>query len=86
MAVILKEVQTKKDLKRWVDFPNKMYKNVDFIKPTISELKNIILNHLELASNYYGENEALLLFRKHLGWYSSGMVGSSEFRNKINRN
>ena len=33
MTVILKEVQTKKDLKRWVDFPNKMYKNVDAYVP-----------------------------------------------------
>ena len=25
MGVIIKEVVTKKDLKKWVDFPNKLY-------------------------------------------------------------
>lgn len=28
MSIITKEVLTKKDLKKWVDFPNKLYKNV----------------------------------------------------------
>ena len=28
MSVIIKEVTTRKDLKKWVDFPNKMYKEV----------------------------------------------------------
>lgn len=27
MSVVIKEVLTKKDLKKWVDFPNKLYKN-----------------------------------------------------------
>lgn len=73
--------------KPWIfrEISDKIYKNTDFIKPTVIELKNIILDHLKLASNYYGEKEALLLFRKHLGWYSSGMTNASEFRNKINR-
>ena len=33
MSVIIKEVLTKKDLKKWVDFPNKLYKNVDAYCP-----------------------------------------------------
>ena len=27
MSIIIKEVVGKKDLKKWVDFPNKLYKN-----------------------------------------------------------
>lgn len=48
-------------------------------------IKEIIFKHLELAINYYGINETSTLFRKHLCWYSAGMNGSSDFRNKINR-
>ena len=33
MSVVIKEVITKSDLKKWVDFPNKMYKNVDAYCP-----------------------------------------------------
>ena len=49
------------------------------------DLKNLVLHHLDLAIDYYGEREALPLFRKHLCWYSAGLTGSSEFRNTINR-
>lgn len=33
MGVIIKEVNNKKDLKKWVDFPNKLYKNVPAYVP-----------------------------------------------------
>ena len=33
MSIIVKEVLTKKDLKKWVDFPNKLYKNVPAYVP-----------------------------------------------------
>lgn len=48
-------------------------------------LKNIILKHFELTISYYGEREAVALFRKHLGWYSAGMFGGANFRNIINK-
>ena len=33
MSIVVKEVVSKKDLKKWVDFPNKMYKKVDAYVP-----------------------------------------------------
>jgi tRNA-dihydrouridine synthase B len=33
---------------------------------------------------HYGEQTAIPLARKHIGWYSSGLKGSAEFRAKIN--
>ncbi len=36
MAVEIKEVLTKKDLKKWVDFPNKLYKKVPAYVPFLS--------------------------------------------------
>lgn len=56
-----------------------------FEKPNNLELKKIIFKHFKLAIEYYGENQASTLFRKHLGWYSTGMNGGNEFRNKINK-
>ena len=33
---------------------------------------------------HYGEQVAIPLARKHIGWYSSGIKDSAEFRAKIN--
>lgn len=53
--------------------------------PSIIEQKNIILNHLDEMIEYYeSEQVAIPLARKHIGWYSSGLTGSAEFRAKIN--
>ncbi|MBD22376.1 MAG: tRNA dihydrouridine synthase DusB [Alphaproteobacteria bacterium] len=46
--------------------------------------KNIILEHLNLALEHYGEDIGLKSFRKHLGWYSKSLKNSNEFRYKIN--
>jgi tRNA-dihydrouridine synthase B len=46
------------------------------------QVKNVILKHLCLVNEYYGN---ITLFRKHLGWYSAGMTNSAEFRDRINK-
>ncbi|MEE0970457.1 MAG: hypothetical protein U0M06_13890, partial [Clostridia bacterium] len=33
MDIIIKEVTTKKDLKKWLEFPNKLYKENEFFVP-----------------------------------------------------
>lgn len=52
--------------------------------PAIAEQKKIVLNHLNEMINHYGEQAAIPLARKHIGWYSSGLKDSAEFRAKIN--
>lgn len=52
--------------------------------PTIFEQKRIVLNHFNEMLNHYGEQVAIPLARKHIGWYSGGIKGSCEFRAKIN--
>ena len=37
MSIIIQEVQTKKDLVRWVEFPNKLYRNNEFFVPFLRE-------------------------------------------------
>jgi tRNA-dihydrouridine synthase B len=53
--------------------------------PTIEEQKDIILKHLSMMVDHYGENIAINLAKKHIGWYSSGIRGSAQFRANINR-
>jgi tRNA-dihydrouridine synthase B len=32
----------------------------------------------------YGRQTGVNLARKHIGWYTKGLQGSAEFRNKVN--
>jgi tRNA-dihydrouridine synthase B len=52
--------------------------------PKIEDQYEMILNHLDEMIDLYGEQTAIPLARKHIGWYSSGLKGSAEFRAKIN--
>ncbi len=52
--------------------------------PSIAEQKKIVLNHFNEMIEHYGEQVAIPLARKHIGWYSGGIRSSSEFRAKIN--
>ncbi len=52
--------------------------------PTIEEQKEIVLNHFSEMIEHYGEQVAIPLARKHIGWYSGGLKGSAEFRARIN--
>ncbi|HYC15001.1 MAG TPA: tRNA-dihydrouridine synthase, partial [Stellaceae bacterium] len=45
----------------------------------------IVLEHYEAMLVHYGRETGLRMARKHLGWYSKGLHGSSEFRSEINR-
>lgn len=52
--------------------------------PSINDQKEIVLNHFEEMIDHYGKKVAIPLARKHIGWYSSGLKDSAEFRAKIN--
>jgi tRNA-dihydrouridine synthase B len=53
--------------------------------PPLKDQLVIVLNHYDDMINYYGADAGVKLARKHLGWYSSGLPNSSEFRAFINR-
>jgi tRNA-dihydrouridine synthase B len=44
-------------------------------EPTAKEKQDVILAHLDLAIEQYGEKLAVVRFRKHLLWYTKGMRG-----------
>ena len=52
--------------------------------PTIFEQREIVLNHFEEMIEHYGAQTGISLAKKHIGWYSSGLKDSAEFRAKIN--
>ena len=56
----------------------------DYQIPNIDAQKQIVLGHFTDMIAHYGEQVAIPLARKHIGWYSSGLRGGAEFRAKIN--
>ncbi len=53
--------------------------------PPLEEQFAILLRHFEAMIEHYGHDRAVRIARKHIGWYSKGLRGSSEFRAEINR-
>ncbi len=53
--------------------------------PSIKDQLVIVLNHYDDIIDYYGSSVGIKMARKHLGWYSSGLPNSSEFRSTINQ-
>lgn len=53
--------------------------------PPLEEQKKIVLEHFRDMLVHYGEHTGLLMARKHIGWYSKGLMDSSEFRAEVNQ-
>jgi tRNA-dihydrouridine synthase B len=53
--------------------------------PSLAEQYGIILEHYETMLSHYGVENGLRMARKHLGWYSSGLFNSAEFRHEAMR-
>ena len=46
--------------------------------PTLAEVRDILLGHLEHLHAFYGEQQGLRIARKHLGWYAKDRPEHSE--------
>ena len=53
--------------------------------PSIDEQLAIILTQYAEMQSLYGRVTGVNLARKHIGWYTKGLTGSAEFRNKVNQ-
>jgi tRNA-dihydrouridine synthase B len=53
--------------------------------PSIDEQLAIILTQYDEMQSLYGRVTGVNLARKHIGWYTKGLTGSAEFRNKVNQ-
>ncbi|HEX6217830.1 MAG TPA: tRNA dihydrouridine synthase DusB [Sphingomicrobium sp.] len=53
--------------------------------PSLDEQLDVILGQYQDMLSLYGTHTGVNLARKHLGWYTKGLPGSAEFRNKVNQ-
>ena len=53
--------------------------------PTLTERAQVILRHLGLLVGYKGEYIGIREMRKHAAWYTRGLQGSAELRERFNR-
>ena len=52
--------------------------------PTLDQQHRLIVEHYAGMLAHYGAITGVKMARKHLGWYTKGLPGSAEFRNKVN--
>jgi tRNA-dihydrouridine synthase B len=52
--------------------------------PSHDEQFAVLMEHYETMLSHYGRDVGTRIARKHLGWYTKGMTGSAEFRNRVN--
>jgi tRNA-dihydrouridine synthase B len=52
--------------------------------PSMDEQLAVILEQYDAMQSLYGRQTGVNLARKHIGWYTKGLAGSAEFRNKVN--
>jgi tRNA-dihydrouridine synthase B len=53
--------------------------------PSLDEQYRLILGHYEAMLEHYGVEVGVNCARKHIGWYTRGLHGSAEFRNRFNQ-
>ena len=58
--------------------------DVELPEPTIEEQYHLIVEHYHAMLEHYGAITGVNMARKHIGWYTKGLPGSAEFRNRVN--
>jgi tRNA-dihydrouridine synthase B len=53
--------------------------------PSIEEQYHLIVEHYHMMLKHYDSVVGVNMMRKHLGWYTRGLHGSAEFRNRVNQ-
>ena len=53
--------------------------------PRVTEIHEILLAHLEDLYDFYGTETGVRVARKHISWYTKGLVGSAAFRHAMNQ-
>ena len=51
--------------------------------PSIQEVKDVLLGHLNELYAFYGEYSGCRISRKHIAWYTKGLRSSNEFRQNM---
>ena len=53
--------------------------------PEVSEIHRVLIDHLNDLYSFYGEYSGVRIARKHISWYTRGLIGSAAFRHAMNR-
>lgn len=53
--------------------------------PEVTEIHSVLINHLHDLYNFYGEYSGVRIARKHISWYTKGLIGSAAFRHTMNQ-
>jgi tRNA-dihydrouridine synthase B len=53
--------------------------------PTLSEVEQILLEHLAALHAFYGDVMGVRIARKHVSWYLATLPGAKDFRAQFNR-
>src|SRR5437868_4695830 len=53
--------------------------------PSLEEQYCLIAEHYDAMLSHYGTEVGVNMARKHIGWYTKGLHGSAEFRNRVNQ-
>lgn len=53
--------------------------------PEVSEIHQVLKAHLEDLYAFYGDLTGLRVARKHISWYTKGLVNASGFRHRMNQ-
>jgi tRNA-dihydrouridine synthase B len=54
-------------------------------EPSLQEVRDLLLGHLEHLHAFYGEVSGVRIARKHLGWYAKDRPENAAFREVVNR-
>jgi tRNA-dihydrouridine synthase B len=54
-------------------------------EPSLREVRDVLLGHLEQLHAFYGEQAGVRIARKHLGWYAKDRPENAAFRAVVNR-
>ncbi|MBP5215491.1 MAG: tRNA dihydrouridine synthase DusB [Alphaproteobacteria bacterium] len=58
---------------------------VETASPTVAGIKKMLLKHLHLLVDYYGEKAGMAISRKHVGWYVKSLYEAKKFREQYNK-
>jgi tRNA-dihydrouridine synthase B len=53
--------------------------------PKVSEIHDVLVAHLQDLYAFYGIETGVRVARKHISWYTKGLVGSASFRHAMNQ-
>jgi tRNA-dihydrouridine synthase B len=54
-------------------------------EPSLDDQLETVLGQYDEMLTLYGQQTGVNLARKHIGWYTKGLPGSAEFRNRVNQ-